>query len=140
MQLTNEVQTVRVQNAAAAGTTVLNSSSVDMLGWDGVRGVFGVGTLTAGQVTSLKAQDSPDNSAFTDITGAAGSALADGDGNGLLIVDVYRPLRRYVRFVRNRATQNAVVDFGIAEQYRGPRRGPQTKDATVKQQLVTVGA
>jgi len=111
-----------------------------MLGWDGVRGVFGVGTLTAGQVTSLKAQDSPDNSAFTDITGAAGSALADGDGNGLLIVDVYRPLRRYVRFVLNRATQNAVVDFGIAEQYRGPRRGPQTKDATVKQQLVTVGA
>lgn len=138
-QLTNGVKTVRVQNAAAAGTSSLNGTAVDMQGYDGVRAIYAIGTLTATQVTSLKAQDSADNVTFADIAGATTSAMADADSNKLLVLDVYRPVHRYVRFVLVRATANAVVDGGVAEQYR-VRKAPVTADTTVSQQAVVLGA
>lgn len=123
---------VRVANAAAAGTTDLSGTAVDTRGYDGVCFVYGVGTLTANQVTSLKveASDASGMGGAADITGAATSALTDSDGNKLLVVDVRRPAKRYLRSVLLRETANAVVDFGIAILYRAVSK-PVTADATV---------
>jgi len=123
-------------NATVAGTTAVNGiAAIDMQGFDGVEFIALIGTLTAGQVTSLKAQGSADGSTnWTDLTGAVTANMADGDSNKILRLEVFRPTTfpRYLRAVVNRATQNAVVDGVIAVQY-SCKKLPVTQDATVSQ-------
>jgi hypothetical protein len=83
----------------------------------------------------IKAQQSSDNGVadgWSDLEGTA-VAVADDDDNQIVGLDIYKPLKRYVRCVVDRGTQNAVVDGVIAIQY-GARALPTTQDAT------TVGA
>ena len=107
----------RVSNAAAAGTSDINCTSVDMAGFDVVTFIASFGTLTATQVTLLKLEGSDDNSSFSAIASSSTSAMADGDSNKLLIATITRPANRYVRAVIDRGTANAVVDGVIAMQY-----------------------
>ena len=134
-QLYEYVKTVRVANATAAGVTAINCTHVDMTGFDAVQFECLLGTLTATQVTSLKAQmgAAVNDSDMADIVGAATAAAADADSNKVLIVDVMRVNnKQFVRAVVNRATANAVVDGVLAHLYRG-RSLPITADATVSQ-------
>jgi len=127
-QISNQIKTTRVSNAVAAGTSDIDSSSVDMRGYEGVRFTVLFGTITAAAVTSIKAARSTDDSAFNDLLGTA-ITVADDDDNKAFVLDVWRPGERYVRCTVDRATQNAVVDGIIAEQY-GPRVLAPTNDAT----------
>lgn len=129
--LTDETVTKRVMNAVAAGDSDQESSVVDMAGFDAVRFTALFGTLTANQETSLVIEHSDaSDTGFTPIANASTADLADDDDNDMLIVDVSRPMKRYVRAVVKRDTANAVIDGVIAEQYR-PRTLPTTQDATV---------
>lgn len=128
--LSERVKTTRVSNAVAAGTTDSNSSSVDMAGFDAVRFIVLLGTLTSTQVTKLLIQQSDDDSTFETI--ATSNAAADADSNKMFISDVYRPEKRYVRAVVDRGTANAVIDGVIAEQYEA-RDMPVTNGTTVIQ-------
>jgi hypothetical protein len=131
--LTERTRTVRVMNAVAAGTTNQNGTAVDMLAggqFRGVRFTALFGALTATQVTSLKVQGSADNITFSDLAGTNTAALADGDGNKMLISEVYRPTYRYVRPVVLRATANAAIDGVIAELFE-PGTEPTTQDTSV---------
>lgn len=128
--LSDDVAIDRVVDATAAGSTDVNGGSVDMQGYDGVMFVALFGALTATQVTSLKAQQSADDSTFADLEGSAAGPLADADGNKLLVLDVYRPEDRYVRPVVDRGTANAVIDGVIAVRYHARSR-PVTQGADV---------
>ena len=129
--LGQNTKTIRVMNAVAAGTTVQNSTAVDMSGYEGVIFLASFGALTATQVTSLKAQQGlTSGGSFADLLGTLVGPLADGDGNKMLSLDVYRPRERFVRAVINRATANAVIDGVVAILY-GPKKAPPAKDATV---------
>ncbi len=128
--LSDGVKTVRVVNRTAAGDTPIEGDSVDMQGFDAVRFVAGFAALTAGQVTSLKAQHSADNATFTDVEGSATEPLADADANKLLCTDMIRPTQRFVRPVVVRGTQNAECDFVIAELYKA-RVLPVAQDSTL---------
>lgn len=129
--LLKEVKLTRVMNAVAAGVTSQNSAILDMSGWDGVTFMAMLGTLTATQVTSLKAQQgqAANLSDAADLAGTLVGPLADTDSNKCLVLDVYRPLDRYVRCVLGRGTANAVIDGIVAIQYRG-RKSPVSQDTT----------
>lgn len=127
--LTSSVLT-RVSNAAAAGTSNINCTSVDMAGYDQVMFIASFGTLTATQGTGMKLQHSDDNSSFSDVTSGATAAMADGDSNKLLVAVYSRPSKRYVRAVITRGTANAVVDGVIALQSRA-RSQPVTQSSSV---------
>lgn len=132
MQRINYELATRPVNATAAGITAINGTGYDMQDFEGILFVCAMGALTATQVTNLKAQQSNDNGVadpYADITGAATAAAADTDSNKLLILDVYRPLKRFVRPVVNRATANAAIDGVIALRY-GAKRAPTTQPAT----------
>lgn len=124
------VQITRLKNAVAAGTTVQTGSTLDMQGWDGVMFVALFGTLTATQVTALKAQGgaAANGSDAADLAGTLTGPMADADSNKALVLDVCRPTQRYITPVINRATANAVIDGLIAIQYRG-RKGPSAQAA-----------
>ena len=131
----------RVSNAVAAGITDINCTGLDMMDaanqarYEGVLFVCALGTLTATQVTKLKVQQSDDDGgsdAYDDLEGSATAAAADGDSNKLLVCDVHRPTKRYVRAVVDRGTANAVVDGVVAVQYHGSRP-PSVQSSTVSQ-------
>lgn len=142
-QLLEGIRITRVSNAVAAGSTDSNGTAVDMGvdgGYDGVMFIALLGTLTASQVTALHAQQSSDNGSaddFTDIEGSEVGPMADGDSNKMLVLDVYRPTKQYVRPVVDRATANAVIDGVIAIQYRG-RKLPTSQAASVAASLALV--
>jgi hypothetical protein len=134
---------VRVSNAVAAGVTLVTGTHVDLsAGYDGVLFLFALGTLTAGQVTSFKAQGGSlaNDSDMADLAGTAGGAalvVADTDSNKLFALDIYAPQQRYVRPLILRATANAVVDGIFALLYQGAKMGyglanSPALDATVK--------
>jgi hypothetical protein len=132
--LSDGIRVLRPINATAAGTTDINGTGVDMTldgGYDGVLFIALYGTLTATQVTKLKAEHSADDSTYGAITGAACTALGDSDGNGVQMLDVYKPQKQYVRPVIDRGTANAVVDGVIAILYKG-RTPPAANHAVVK--------
>lgn len=133
--LSTTVKLQRVLNATAAGTTNVNTSSVDLQNKDGVRFVVAFGALTATQVTSVKLQGSNDNSNWSDLLDPDTASvittgnLADGDSNKIVSLEVYKCKRRYVRAVIVRGTANAVIDGAWAEI---PQRNmlPMTLDTT----------
>ena len=119
MQLNTGIKITRVLNAVAAGTSAQNGSILDMQRYEGVLFIALFGTLTATQVTSIKAQQDTDSAGGTmaDLYGTLVGPLADADSNKCLVLDVLKPRERYVRCVVNRATANAVIDGVIAIQY-----------------------
>jgi hypothetical protein len=123
---------VRVMNGVAAGTTDQNGTGVDMTGFEGVAFVAALGAITASAVTSLKAQQSDDDGSADDYTDLEGTdvPIDDDEDNKLLILDIYRPRKRYVRPVLLRETANAVID-GIYAVLYGPKDEPITPDASV---------
>ena len=130
--LATGIKVTRVQNGAVAATSDLNGSSVNMTGFEGVLFIALLGTLSATQVTSLKAQMSSDDGgsdAFTDILGTDSGDMADDDDDQVIVLDIYRPVERYVRPVLLRGTGNAVVDGILAIQY-GPGKKPTINDVT----------
>jgi len=130
MNLGKNTKITRVIDATAAGTSDINGSTIDMQGFEGVLFTVGFDTITASAVTSIKVQqgDESDASDMSDLEGT-GVTVADTDDTSVAWIDLFRPAKRYVRVVVDRGTQNAVVDFGLAQQY-GPRKMPTTHDAT----------
>lgn len=136
--LTQAAKTVRVVNATAAGTTVINGTGVERSGFESVRAVGLFGALTATQTTALKLQESNDNGGgdpYADIANSQTTNMLDGDSNKILITDKFRPAKNWVRAVVVRGTANAVIDGVILELYRASDAAI-VADGTVSQQTV----
>lgn len=121
----------RVLNAVAAGQTEQTSSAIDMAGFEGCKIYAAFGAITTGSVVTVKLQQSSDDGsadAYSDLEGTS-SAVADDRDNDLVVIDINRPTKRYLKVVIGRTTQNAVIDGVLAVQY-GPRVMPTTDDST----------
>src|SRR5882724_12100510 len=111
--------------AGAAGTTTINSSVIDMGGFSAVCFIVSFGPITAGAVTSIKAQQDT-TSAFGAPADLAGSnqTILDTDDDKVFFIDIRDPSKDFVRLVVSRATQPATCS-AIAICYR-PRVFPTT--------------
>lgn len=118
-------------NAQAAGVTNVNSTVIDMQGFEGVQFTALFGAITATAVTGIKVQQGnmSDGSDAVDLAGTA-LAIPDTCSNKVLVTEVYKPTKRYVRLVVTRGTANAVIDGVLAQQF-GSRVEPPVNDATV---------
>lgn len=124
----------RVMNAVAAGTSVQNSSGVDMSDADVVTFFAAFGVISASAVTNIKAQQSDDDGSsddYTDIEGSLSVTMTPTtDNNKVLALEVIRPKKKWVRLVVNRATGNAVIDSVLALKSR-LRVSPGVHDTTI---------
>ena len=130
MNVAKNSSAIRVSNAVAAGTTTVNSGEIDMQNYESCVITFAFGAITAGAVTSVKAQQSSDDAvgdAYADLTGTS-ITVADDDDNKIVELEIVNPRERYVRGVISRATQNAVVD-GIFVQRFGAKKLPAVDDS-----------
>lgn len=118
-----------VANASAAGTTAVDSSSVDMTGYDSVMFVCQFGTIVSGAVTSVNLAQSADDSSFADLL-ASSVTVADDDDDQAVWLDLHKPGDRYVRLEVAKATQNSTVEAILAIQYNHKLNKPPTHDAT----------
>ncbi len=113
--------------AGAAGTSAINSSTIDFANYDGALIIAQFGPIVAGAATSLKLQDGTTTTPATDVAGSNITVL-DTDDNTLKVYDVRRPINRYMRLVVSRATQNATVT-AVAILYNGRNR-PDVQSTT----------
>jgi hypothetical protein len=109
-----------------AGTLDITGSILDMQGYEGVLMVVRFGTITAGAVTSIKAQQGNLSNLgdAADLEGT-GQDIADSDDDETFYIDLVKPTKRYVRLYVDRGTQNAVVAGANYIQY-GSRKKPPT--------------
>jgi hypothetical protein len=130
MNLGKHTKITRVVNSTAVGTSAVNGTVLDMSGFEGVVFVLEAGTITDGTF-AVKAQDGAD-SGLSDAADLANSSVAEAitDDNKCVILDIYKPLKRYIRpvVVRGGST-GGVIDGVLAIQY-GPRSVPTTHDAS----------
>lgn len=126
----------------AAGVTKRTSDIVDMANFDGVMFVIGLGTtIENGTIDAFVEQDIANaitnmarlaTTAVHTVT-AANAALA----KSCIVIDVYRPLERYVQCNITPAVSNAVVLGITAIRYKG-RTAPVVQAAgTIKATMLT---
>lgn len=124
----------------SSSSTDSNTAILDMSGFDGVIFITPVTTAATGSVVALTVEENTANSdsGMAAITGAAATKTSPANGT-LLVVDVYRPQKRYVQGVITSATQVATFDASIAIQYSGSKM-PITEALTIADQVVVVGS
>lgn len=128
-----DVKVTRVAASAVAAQTDVNSSILDMAGYEGVMFIALTGDVTATSALALKAEQNTVNSTsgMAELEGSASFTAGASDADGkALVLDVFQPREQYVRAVLERGTANAVVDGIIAIQYRAAIR-PTAQDASV---------
>lgn len=135
MSLLKNVKVTPVSPAAAAGTTEVLSSVLDMSGFDGVMFIALLGDVTTASVLTLTAKGnsaSSTNSPTPVAQVATAAFTADGTSadDKALVVDVYDPMLRYVFASLTRTAANAVVNGIVAIQYKAEFK-PTVQAATV---------
>ena len=129
---------------AAALNTDQNTARLDMQGFDGVIYLVSIVDSVATGVATLKVEANTANSdtnmaAITGATATVTCAVNDDINGEILVVDVYRPLKRYVQGVITSATADIAFGDTIAIQYSGVKL-PVTVAASIAQQTVVVGS
>lgn len=120
----------RLSNAVAAGTTTVNSSTIDIEDTGARSVLFGIlfGTLTSTNVNTITIQGSTDDSTWVDYAHAdVQFTVPDDQDNKLVLCEIIKPKYRYVRVSVARATANAVIDgiFGCVDCFH--RNSPITQ-------------
>jgi hypothetical protein len=113
-QLSNQVVVEKVADGATSAGTDVNGTAVDLQGYDGVMFFAGIATANAGNF--LKVQEGSTTSPTADLAGSKTIAAQNGH---IVLVDVYRPLKRYARPVIVRAGANTVTGDLYAIKYVG---------------------
>lgn len=118
--ISDNVKITKVKDASAAGQTAIDSTPVDMAGYDGVLFLTHVGAITAGGVQTMKAQQDTavGMGSAADLEGSS-LTIADDDDNQSFFLDIKRPKERFVRVRISRATQDSAFGAIWAIQYRG---------------------
>lgn len=125
--------------AAGTGDTIY-STIVDTAGYNGIRFILALGTITGSSTVAVQAYSTNTSSAaasaFTIVTGCTTSATS-AKNNELLCLESYRPARRYyeLRTIRG-GVENSVLDGLIVELFE-PTTQPTDEDATSNEARVS---
>ncbi len=129
MNLSNEVKITTALDYASANAD-RDGATLDMSGWEGVLMIVKFAVIAPGAATKIKAQQDTDSAMGTaaDLLGT-GITVADDDDDQIFIIDLYKPLERYVRLVIDKDAANATAESAIYIQY-GPRSKPVIQTVT----------
>ena len=121
-----------------------NTTIFDMQGFDGIMFLTTITDSVTSGIATLKVEENTANSdsGMAAITGAsaAKTCASSDDINGkTLIVDVYRPLKRYVQGVRTSSAANIAFGEVQAIRYRGKSK-PVTQGATCANSVSAIGS
>lgn len=114
--LSNSIKITKVADHSTAATSAINSSSVDMSGYEGVLFVTSFGTAAANN--TINAAQCDDDSTFLDLEG---TSVTSGTSDEDVWVDVLNPVDRYVRCEVARGTSSTcesiwAIQYGARKQ------------------------
>lgn len=120
VNLSNGIKITKVAAASSAGTSAVESSAVDMAGFEGVLFFTTIGTSNAGNFLKAQIGEKADGSDAADLEGTKVTAEAGGQ---VVWVDVYRPdpNQKYVRAHVTRGSSTTVGDI-YALQYESRKQ------------------
>lgn len=118
--LTNQVKITKVADPSTASTASVNTSILDMAGYEGVLFFSSLGTANAGNLIKVQQDAANSTASMADLTG---TSVASGTSDEDVWVDVYRPEKRYVRAQIVRAGASSTLGDVWALQYN-PRTLP----------------
>ncbi len=130
MNLTKNVKVSLAKEAQTANTTAVNSSIIDMQGFEGVVFVGTIGTANSGNYAKIQQGAASDLSDAADLEG---TKVIPGDNGDSFMIDVYRPTERYVRCVVTRGASTTTGDI-YALQY-GARKVPVSHGSTIDSEV-----
>jgi len=117
MNLSKNVKITQVLVATATGTTTINTSVVDMQGYDGVVFLVSTGSAAADIGVKLQQGQVSDGSDAADLAGS--KQLSDATQKAF-VLDLYQPQERYVRAAIQRTT-TTTIEAAWAIQYCGAK-------------------
>ena len=134
LELVNQCVVTKVSNGAAAGTSPVTSSILDMKGFDAVAFIADMGTCVSGGTVALAASENTvsSTSGGTTVSGGSTGTVTTGtaSSNSTLALDCIRPSKRYVYATWTPTTSNAALNTIVAIQYRA-KSVPTTQPASV---------
>ena len=104
---------------AAAAALDRNGAGLDMAGFDGVLVIVKMANIAAGAATTIKMQQSDDNGVgdgWSDLEDT-GIAIADDDDDQVFVIDLVKPVKRWVRVVVDKDAANATNECALYVQY-----------------------
>lgn len=145
MQFHSVYKVSQVSHPLAATTAgkgdTITSSAVDMLGFSGACFIVTFGTITSTGTGTVKLQHSTDDGstdAYADVAGSGYSYTAATDSAKQVVVEVWKPTKRYLKLlvVRNNDA-NAVVENGVCIQYAPDLNPPANSSVSGAKSLNT---
>lgn len=140
LNLGHEARVTRVMNAVAAGNNDVQSSTViDMAGFEAAAFVASLGAIAAGGAATVTVwQGNQPNMADGAPLVNAQVAYTDADDDLVAIIDVGKPMGRYLQArIARAAGGDTTIDGVLALQYRA-RNAPVVQGATVLGTVVLV--
>lgn len=124
MNLSKDVEIVKVKAGQSAGTTAVTSDAVDMANWDGAVFFATIATKDDGNFLTVEQSETSDFTKSVTLEGTKAVAKTNGD---VVYADVYRPLEGQGRYLRAKITRTASTATGdiYAIKYGG-RTKPET--------------
>jgi hypothetical protein len=121
---------VRKALAYASGTADRNGIVIDTAGAEEVTFIVTFATIAAGAVTSVKVQQgaASNMSDAADLEGTGISVAADDDDQ-VFMIDIVKPLERYLRVVIDKDASNATAESAVAV-LSGRRKKPCDNNIT----------
>lgn len=133
LNLTTDSQIIRVKALEGAAQTPIESDIVDTAGFDGIAFIAVLGDVANGSVLTLTVEHGDEvgggDMAATTIAPTYTADASDSDDK-MIVAEIIRPQKRYVRAVLTRTVANAEVDAILAIAH-GPAHAPLTQGATV---------
>ena len=129
MNLSKNVKIDQILGYFAAGQTERASAILDMSGYEGVLFVASFGTIIEAGTIDVFADGDDENGAgsMAELAGTAAYTVTEAAAAltySCIVLDVYKPLERYIRCNINPATSNAVILGITAIRYKG-KMGPE---------------
>ena len=130
--LVNNVKFVRCVGYNAAATTNRKGAIIDMEGFESVTFVATFGTMTNASKIELVAgqADVNDTAQMVESAATTGEVLSDGTDNVQLVLDVVKPMKRFIEPHIKISDQNALIEGCIAILH-GPRTQKVVQPAAV---------
>lgn len=135
--LLKDCKVTRVSNKVSAGTSQIDSSRVDMTGFDSVAFLIALDTSTDGALITAFAKSNAADSATNSTIEKTGTVVTDAGGaqaNRDFILDLHKPTLRYAHCSLTRTVANVAVNAIYAIQYnaaKGPLPITQPTTSTV---------
>jgi len=116
MNLSSEVKITKVKDAEVSAGTEILTDEIDMAGFDGCLIFTTIATANAGNYIKAQEDDTTGMAAAADL---ADTKVVAASTNDVVWLDIYKPLKRFLRASVIRAGTNTVVGEIYALQYSG---------------------